>query len=201
MPRASTLQAHHSAVLSQDAGGHCISDQLDALGLGLFQFPLVGRDLAPRATVDQVDLFCSQAQGSGGHIHGGDPTAHYGHLFADAGWPAQVDLSQEGNARQNPWQVLSLDAQPRLAGDAGGQEDGIVALVQELARIADRAVQAELHPQAQDVVNVSLQDTFGQAMFGDAHAHHPSGHRQGFKDGHFVAQPDQVMSGGQARRP
>jgi hypothetical protein len=115
--------------------------------------------------------------------------------------PAEVHFPEEFEGRDNSFQVLPFNVERPIPGYSHGQEYGIVSFLKELLRVADRGIEAELHPQRQDVVNIALEDGLRKAMFRDGYAHHSSGYREGFKDCYPVAHEDQISGGGKASRP
>ena len=173
----------------------------DALLLGFLHIPGVGRHLGPRAAVEDGHLLRPQPPGHHRRVHShvsaaddDDPPAHR-HLLP------QIHPAQEVHPVEHPLQFLAGNAQAAALVSSYGDEDSIVIAPQLLqARPAVPAhgrVEPDLHPQGLDVGDLTPQDVLGQAILGDAHGHHPSGHGQGLEDGYGVALAGQKMGGGQ----
>jgi hypothetical protein len=175
--RLGELNGHDAAVSGQDALGRSPLKQVDALALDRGHFPMIGRQLPAGPVQGQVDLH-AQAAGHRGRVQGRDPAADHGRPLPAAHRLAQVDPAQERGCRDHAFCLFSLQTQGVIAGgDTGRQADGVVTLLEQGRRILDRAVGLEDDAKAEDVVNILLQNTLGQPVGGDAHAHHPPGHR------------------------
>ncbi len=78
---------------------------------------------------------------------------------------------------------------------AGGDEYGVVPLLEEIIHVVNPVIEAQLNPPIDDVLDFSFDDFRRQPVFGHAQAQHPAGHGHGFKDGHAISLVDQVLSG------
>ncbi len=85
---------------------------------------------------------------------------------------------------------------------AGSEKDGPVSLP---AQVPEEKIpsqphpQLHLHPQAENGVDLELDQLPRKAVLGNAEAKHASGHRLGLEDGHGIAQETEVVSRGQPR--
>ena len=122
-------------------------------------------------------------------------------LLADAHRPAEVQVAQELDGALHAAPAGRRAGRRRAALQAGGQEDGLVAVAQQAVHRevgAGALVEPQVHAQRRDLVDLALQDVLGQAVVGDADAQHAAGHRQRLEDGGRVAELGQVAGAGQA---
>jgi hypothetical protein len=76
-----------------------------------------------------------------------------------------------------------------------------LALAHGRRDVADRTTELEGDAGVEDALDLCVHHIAGQAVLGDAEAHHATGHRPRLLDGDGVAEPRQVIGGGQATRP
>ena len=86
----------------------------------------------------------------------------------------------------------------------GGEEDRLEALALEVRQgevAAHRGVELQLDAQAEDPLDLLLEDLARQPVLGDADGHHAAGDRHRLEDGDRVAEAGEVVGGRHAGRP
>ena len=107
--------------------------EVDALFLGFFDLPGVGRHLVARAPVDHLDVLGAQADGRAGRVHGGVAAAQHQDVVADVDRLVQRHLAQELDGVHGPGQVFARDAERPAQVSADGHEGGLEALLLQIA--------------------------------------------------------------------
>ena len=74
------------------------------------------------------------------------------------------------------------------------------ALQLGLHHVCHRRVVEDAHAQVGDALHLGIQHVARQSVFWDAESHHAAGQRAGLVDGDLVAEPGQLVGGGQAGR-
>ena len=87
-------------------------DQPDPFGLCLVLFPAIGWQLAPAPAIDEVHFLSAQPEGCSCCVHCSDPAPHYRYPLPQVGETTKVDIAQQGDGRNNTFQILSLNASP-----------------------------------------------------------------------------------------
>ena len=179
---------------------------LQALLAGLLDLAGVGRHLDLGAPVDQrhVRLLAGlllQADGAARGVERHVAAADHDDLVADRGRAAEVELAQELDGADHAVEVVA--GQRRLGAllQAGGQVDGLVALLEEAVDGEVRAgapAQLQVDAERQDLVDLALDDLVRQAVVRDAGAQHAAGDRLRLEDGDLVAEVGQVAGAGEA---
>ena len=102
------------------------------------------------------------------------------------------------------------DLRSRAGGDVGalaevrtdGEEDGVEPARPHLVEDARHgAVQLHVDTEVDDALDLGVENVAGEPVRGDPEAHHPARPRPGVVDRHRVAETDEVVGGGEARRP
>ena len=82
------------------------------------------------------------------------------------------------------------------------EEGGVeAALLHGLEDVGDLAVQLQRHAHVEDPLRLGVEHVARQPVLGDPEAHHPADHRAGLVDRHVVAEPGQVVGGGEPGGP
>ena len=90
-----------------------------------------------------------------------------------------------------------------LADVGAHREEGRVeaAVAHGLLDVRDLRVQLERHAHVEDALHLGVEHVARQPVLGDAEAHHAAGHRPGLVDRHLVAEPGEVVGGGEPGGP
>ena len=106
----------------------------------------------------------------------------------------------------NPLQKLYGVHYPRcvLAGNARflahpgprSQENGLIPAGEKLLQVAHGAIRLYLNAKLPDIINLVIEHFLRQAVFRYPVAQQPASHGHGFKYGHRVSFPDQVIGTG-----
>ncbi len=207
-PAALQLDGAHLAAGADDLDrGDEVLD-LDLLVEALFDLLARRRHLVAAAPVGDGDLGGlaaggGEARGAARRVEGHVAAADDDHAVADRHGPAEVELAQELDCREAAVEVVALGRRRGAGVQAGGQEDGLVAVGQQAVDgevDAAALVEAQVDAQGADLVDLALQDVLRHAMVGDADAQHAAGHRQRLEDRGGVAVLGQVAGAAQAGR-
>ena len=199
-------EGHDRAVAPDDLGDRQARPDRDPLALGRLDLLLLGRHVGPAAAVGDRDRRGAAAEGGAGGVHRRAPAADHHHGAREPGMLAEVDLLEEEGRGDHAGQAVAGHAEPAALRGAGGEEDGLEAFALQVAErevAAHRRVEPELDAEADDPLDLRLEDLARQAVLGDPDRHHAAGHGHRLEDGDRVAEAGQVVRGrhaGRARR-
>ena len=162
----------------------------------------VGRHLFPGTAVDNGDVR-TQAPGGAGHVHGHVAAADDRQFLAHRIGFAQGLPAEKIHSLDHAFRIFPGDVHLAAHMTAYPQEDRFVALLLQV-------IQREIPPhggvglqfdtQAQDIIDLLIQDIFREAIIRDTHPQHAAGLGQGFEDRGPVAPQGQVIGAGHTGR-
>ena len=157
--------------------GGCQEDDFHPLAHGLLYFMGERRHLFPGAAVDDSHIR-TQAPGGAGHVNGHVAAADDCQPLADGQGLAQIVAPEKFHPLHDPLGVLAFDPQGFAYVAADTQEHRLVTLLQQAVQgeiPPHGTIGLQLHPQAQDIVDLPVQYVLGQPVVGDAHPEHAAG--------------------------
>ena len=195
------LDAGGGAVAAEDLDGDQRVLDVDLLFLAFFDLLGRGRRRALVLDAGERDLVGAAAEGGAPGVVGHVAAAHDDHAPAGGHRLAQRLRAQELDGAQDALLVETRDRQVLALVQAGGEEDGLVAVGEqrvdgEIGAAAPTGLQ--LDAEGGDAVDLALEDVARQAVLGDADAQHAAGHRQGLEHGGLVAELRELAGGGEA---
>ena len=142
-------------------------------------------------------------QRGAGCIHGDVAAADDDDLLAHVDVETLVGVDEELERPEHAVGIVARDVEAPAQRGAGGEEHGIVTLAQFLQGHIGAEAGAEPHvdTQADDRIDVPLEQIPVEAVLGDAVEHHPAETVGRFVEGDPVAEQAQVVGGGQTGRP
>ena len=190
------------------AGGLVEQQEVHAQALGRLALVLLGRHLGVGAAVHQVDVAGAQLEGGLRAVHGHAAAADHGHGLAPdlPGQLLEAFLAQQGQEIHGGVYPLGLapGRQPLRAPQAGGQEHGPEAGIQQLLRgpgALHAGVALELHAQVLQVLQLVFQEGLVEAVGGHPVADDAARLRALLEHRDLHALPRQLRGAGQPRRP
>ena len=174
---------------------------LDALGLGRFDFLHEARHLAARAAVEHAHGLRAQPHGTAAGVHGGVAAAHDDDVAAHGGRRAIGELFEK--LQRGRGQLFAGAAQAARALGADRQEHGVEVPPQVVQREvpAQPFAQAEFGAQVADHLDFRIEHLPRQAKRRDAIAQHPARLRVRVKQHRAMTPAQQMMRRRQPRRP
>ena len=196
------LHRHHDlqgqgAVL--DGGDLAQVEQAHALLQPLADLGGMGRHVLPATAYHHRHRQGPQADGGAGDVDGGVAAAVDHHVAVEGHRFLQLHRPQHADGVEDRQAAGLGDGQLLAPLQANRQEAGVVApRRQGRWQVRHPAVEADLHPHGLDALDLGVELLPRHAVLGDAVADHAPGLGAGLEDGHGVAQPGQVIGGGQA---
>ncbi len=170
-----------------------------ALVEGLLQLLLVRRHDVAGPPVDDHGVGGAEAPRRAGGVHRRVAPAVDGDAAAELDLALLVGRAQETERVEDPAGVARRDvgALGQLGTDA--EEDRVeAALAPLLVEIADRVSELQLDPDAHDPADLGVEDVAGQAVGGDAVAHHAPRLLVGVGHDDVVAESGELVGAGEA---
>ena len=165
-------------------------------------FLVVGGHLLAGAAVDDDRVLGAEPAGHAGGVHRGVAAAVDGDVTPDHRLVAGGDAAQERHRVHHRAGVAGRDVdtfgQVRADRDEHRVEAALVPLGGE---VVDPMVTGHPHAHRHDPVQLGIQHVAGQPVARNAVPHHPAGHGARVADLDLVAEPRQVVGGGQSARP
>ncbi len=151
------------------------------------------------AAVDDKRLLGAEASGGAGRVHRGVAAAVNDHTAAEDGFAAAADLAQHRDRVENLGGLAGRDLGVLRDVGADGDEHGVEAAVL-LFRfdVGHRVIQHDPDTEPLDSGDLGGQFRPRQTIGRDAELQHTAGDRTGLVDFDLMAEPGQMISGGQA---
>ena len=194
-------QGHGPAVLGLHPDRGMEGQHLGALGNGALHLLRLGGHILLAAAVDAGDLFGPQADGAAGDVHGHVAAADDRHVHAgEVRHFVVADVAQHIHGGHDAHGVLAFDAHLliRVGADAEVQSVILVAQVLQGDVGAHVHLRVDLNAQGEDGRDLAVQLFPGEAVIGDAVAHHAAQALPLFINGGLVAHEGQVVGCRQA---
>ena len=188
------------SALDHEGFGRAVDDDLDALGFGVFEFPLGRLEELPRLACHHLHALGAQAQRTAAAIHRGVADADDQHGLAHRFHMLERDRFEPGDADVDVGGAFLAAGQGQFFAlrRAGSDEDGIEALfLEELAHGLDAMTEAQVHAHIDDGGDLLVDHRPGKAERGDVGAHQPTGDGELLEDRDLVAERHQIIGDGQ----
>ena len=199
------------AVLAREDAGRVIQQlELDALGLGMLDFFLTGRQLVAATAVCDVHMLRAQTLRNARRVHrnvaraddGDTVEVLYRRIVIIAVCLHEVDAGQQLICGVHTQQVLAGNMQELRQTCAGADEHGLVAVREQLVHglgLADDGVIDDIHAHGLEVIYFLCDYLLRQTELRDAVHQNAAGLMESFVNGDVVAHLSQVARAGQTR--
>ena len=148
-------------------------------------------------------LLAAEAQRGAGGVEGHEAAADHHHPAAEVHPVAAVHVEEVVDGLHDAVELDARDLQVAALRDADGEEDGLEAVARAARRgrrtSVRRDARAQGHAEREDLLDLLVDERAGQAVLGDAEAHHPARLGGGVEDRDVVAEEGEVVGGGHAR--
>ncbi len=156
--------------------------------------------LVPRPAVEEADLPDAEPERRPGAVDRGVPSSDHEHPAPDVDLAPQAEVLQELDPGEHAGRVLALDPHLRARPGAEAEEDRAEAVslqARDCEVPPELRVRAEPHPEAQDLVDLEVENRLRQPVLGDAVSQHPSRLGKRLEDLDLVSPDREEVGAGQ----
>ena len=126
--------------------------------------------LITAATINHSYIFNTEAPGYSSRINSRITATDDRHFASQVDLNAKVDLLQEIKGMKDSGGILTRNPHPLTHASTRAQENGFVALVEDLTEVFHRGIRLNLYTQILYIAYIVTEHLFGQSVFGDTPA-------------------------------